>query len=216
MWGEPKKHKFLFVIVIIYKHPNNLSKKLRLAATTRRACTSTRAFQSCNTGKSSLGGNPTSGGQEECGMSHSNISTRAISALQEILTSPVILPDPSRRPTPNTIRSLYISAKTRGQLSQLNSGILTTLIGLFGSLSVDPSTKPVYASSLLPRVRGSPVLRDYWPFVKEVVSFKEQRGMLLAHSDRYWMMRAELASLPTCKEGQRSGEIIILFSKGST
>jgi hypothetical protein len=56
--GEPKKkNKFLFVIVTIYKHRNNLAKKLRLAATTQRACASTRAFQSCNTGKSSLGGN---------------------------------------------------------------------------------------------------------------------------------------------------------------
>ncbi|KAG2058545.1 hypothetical protein BDR06DRAFT_79112 [Suillus hirtellus] len=64
-------------------------------------------------------------------------STRAISALRKILTSSTLLPDPSRRPTPNTIYSFYISAKARGQLSQLDSGMLSALIGLFGSLSVD-------------------------------------------------------------------------------
>lgn len=160
------------------------------------------------TGKSSLGGTALS--DRECGAFHSrnwDSSTRAISALRDILISPRILPDPYRRPTPNTIRSLYISAKARGQLSQLDSGMLSTLIDLFGSLSVDPSSRCVYTSSVLPSVRGGPITRDYWAFVKEVVSFKEQRGMTLAHSDRYWMMRAELANLPPGKEGQCS-EII--------
>ncbi|KAG1750703.1 hypothetical protein EDB19DRAFT_1345600 [Suillus lakei] len=141
----------------------------------------------------------TSGDGQEPGPSN---STRAISALQEILTSPAVVPDPSRRPTPNTIRSFYISAKARGQLSQLDSGMLSALIGLFGSLSVDPSTRCVYTSSLLPYVKDGPVTRDYWAFVKEVVSFKHQRGMALAHSDRYWMMRAELGSLSPSKYGQ--------------
>ncbi|OAX36049.1 hypothetical protein K503DRAFT_772889 [Rhizopogon vinicolor AM-OR11-026] len=163
----------------------------------------TRIQELQHTGKSSRGGNETSDGQER-GTSHSHSSTRAISALQEILTSPGIPPDPSGMPTPNTIRSLYISAKARGQLSQLDSGMLSTLIALFGSLSVDPSSRCVYTSSLLLLVKGGPVTRDYWAFVKEVVSLKQQRGMTLAHSDRYWMMRAELASLPPCKEGQCS------------
>ncbi|KAG1785709.1 uncharacterized protein HD556DRAFT_1420757 [Suillus plorans] len=129
-------------------------------------------------------------------------STRAISALRKILTSSTLLPDPSRRPTPNTIHSFYISAKARGQLSQLDSGMLSALIGLFGSLSVDSTRTCVYTSPLLPYVKDSPVSRDYWAFVKEVVSFKRQRGMALAHSDRYWMMRAELASLSPSKDGQ--------------
>ncbi|KAG1821816.1 uncharacterized protein BJ212DRAFT_1585771 [Suillus subaureus] len=129
-------------------------------------------------------------------------NTRAISALQEILTSPALVLDPSRRPTPNTIRSFYISAKARGQLSQLDSGMLSALIGLFGSLSVDSARKCVYTSSLLPYVKDGPVTRDYWAFVKEVVSLKQQRGMRLVHSDRYWMMRAELASLSPSKDGQ--------------
>ncbi|KAG1851578.1 hypothetical protein DFJ58DRAFT_914498 [Suillus subalutaceus] len=129
-------------------------------------------------------------------------STRAISALQEILTSPALVLDPSRRPTPNTIRSFYISAKARDQLSQLDSGMLSALIGLFASLSVDSTRRCVYTSSLLPYVKDGPVTRDYWAFVKEVVSLKQQRGMRLVHSDRYWMMRAELASLSPSKDGQ--------------
>lgn len=156
------------------------------------------------------GGHATSDAQER-GVSNSrnrDSSTRAISALQDILASPGILPDPSRRPTPNTIRSLYISAKARGQLSQLDSGMLSTLIALFGSLSVDPSNTCVYTSSFLSRVRGGPVVRDYWAFVKEIVSYKEQRNITLAHSDRYWMMLAELASLPPCEEGLRRSETI--------
>ncbi|KAG2341324.1 hypothetical protein BDR05DRAFT_965347 [Suillus weaverae] len=133
--------------------------------------------------------------------SSSSNSTRAIRALQEILTYPALVLNPSRRPTPNTIRSFYISAKARGQLSQLDSGMLSALIGLFGSLSVD-SRRCVYTSSLLPSVKDGPVTRDYWAFVKEVVSFKQQRGMTLVHSDRYWMMRAELASLFPSKDDQ--------------
>ncbi|KAG0705745.1 hypothetical protein DFH29DRAFT_905842 [Suillus ampliporus] len=149
-----------------------------------------------NTRKSSLA---TSDDTQESGTS---TSTRAISALQEVLTSPAIVPHASRRPTPNAIRSFYISAKARGQLSQLDSGMLSALIGLFGTLSVDPSRRCVYISSLLPYVKNGPVTRDYWAFVKEVVSFKQQRGMALAHSDRYWMMRAELASITLSKDGQ--------------
>ncbi|KAG2361785.1 hypothetical protein BDR07DRAFT_1334070 [Suillus spraguei] len=129
-------------------------------------------------------------------------NTRAIGTLQEILTSHALVLDPSRRPTPNTIRSFYISAKARGQLSQLDSGMLSALIALFGSLSVDSTRRCVYTSSLLPYVKPGPIIRDYWAFVKEVVSLKQQRGMTLVHSDRYWMMRAELASLSPSKDGQ--------------
>ncbi|KAG2157935.1 uncharacterized protein EDB93DRAFT_1246431 [Suillus bovinus] len=141
----------------------------------------------------------TSDNPQESGPSN---STRAISALRKVLTSHTLVPDPSSRPTPNTIRSFYISAKARGQLSQLNSGMLSALIGLFGSLSVDSTRKCVYTSSLLPYVKEGSVTRDYWAFVKEVVSLKQQRGMTPAHSDRYWMMRAELANLSPSKDGQ--------------
>jgi len=163
-----------------------------------------------HTGKSFPGGNTMLDGQER-NTSHSlnwEPRTRAITALQDFLTSTGIFPDPSERPTPNTIRSLYFSAKIRGQSSQLDSGMLSSLIGLFGSLSVDPSSRCVYTSSLLPSVRSGPVQRDYWAFVKELVSFKVQRDMTLSHSDRYWMMRAELASPFTGKKGQRDSKII--------
>jgi hypothetical protein len=86
--------------------------------------------------------------------------------------------------------------------------MLTALIGLFGSLSVDSTRRCVYTSSLLPYVKDGPVTRDYWAFVKEVVSLKQQRGMRLEHSDRYWMMRAELASLSPSKDGQPGCKII--------
>lgn len=152
--------------------------------------------RSTNTSKRSL---RTSNDPQESGPSN---STRAISALREILRSPTQAPDPSRKPTPNTIRSFYISAKARGQLSQLDSAMLSALIGLFGTLSVDSTSRCVYISSLLPFVKDGPVTRDYWAFVKEVASLKQQRGMTLAHSDRYWAMRAELASLSPSKDGQ--------------
>jgi hypothetical protein len=80
--------------------------------------------------------------------------------------------------------------------------MLSALIGLFGTLSVDSTSRCVYISSLLPFVKDGPVTRDYWAFVKEVASLKQQRGMTLAHSDRYWAMRAELASLSPSKDGQ--------------
>ncbi|KAG1747131.1 uncharacterized protein EDB91DRAFT_1116556 [Suillus paluster] len=148
----------------------------------------TRTQKLRNTRKLSLGTSDDDG--QEPGTSNSRTNTRAISALQEILTSPPVVPDPSRRPTPNTIRSFYISAKARGQLSQLDSGILSALIGLFGSLSVDPSRRCVYTSSLLPHVKNGPVPRDYWAFAKEVVSFKQERGM------------TALASITLSKDGQ--------------
>jgi hypothetical protein len=86
--------------------------------------------------------------------------------------------------------------------------MLSTLIALFGTLSVDSTSRCVYTSSLLPYVKDGPVTRDYWAFVKEVVSLKQQRGMTLVHSDRYWMMRAELASMSPSKNGRPGCKII--------
>ena len=75
----------------------------------------------------------------------------------------------------------------------LDSEMLTLLIGLFGSLSADPHPSSVYRVPLASCLFGPSTRRTHWAFVLKVGKLKSRRGMPLHDSDRFWLMRAELA-----------------------
>lgn len=75
----------------------------------------------------------------------------------------------------------------------LDFRMLTLLIGLFGSLSVDPRVSIVYRVAQAPRLLEVSTHRTHWAFVLKVGKYKLERGMPLQDSDRFWLMCAELA-----------------------
>ena len=75
----------------------------------------------------------------------------------------------------------------------LDSRTLTLLIGLFGSLSIDPHISVVYRVPLASRSLEMSTRRTHWAFVLKVGKYKLGRGTPLQDSDRFWLMHAELA-----------------------
>ncbi|KIJ14252.1 hypothetical protein PAXINDRAFT_169866 [Paxillus involutus ATCC 200175] len=120
-------------------------------------------------------------------------SSSAIDILRLILSQDNVISDRPYLRSPNTIRSLYYSAESGNQLGKLDSNMLSVLIGLFGSLSIDPQTSLVYTVPLASHFVGEAARRSHWALVLKVGKYKQQTGMTLQDSDRFWLMRAELA-----------------------
>jgi hypothetical protein len=124
--------------------------------------------------------------------------TSACSVLQAFQSMEnVTSPTPALH-TPNTVRSLYASVKSRQQLERLD---MSSLISLFGSLSLpsecySPSVGYVHPLAS-PMQRRAATSRTYWPFVLQIVKDKRRLGQYLSIKDRYWAMRAELANAHT-------------------
>ncbi|KAF9234115.1 hypothetical protein BU15DRAFT_52979 [Melanogaster broomeanus] len=139
----------------------------------------------------------TSGCQESVPGPPTIARTHTVDILRLILSSDNVSSDHPHVYSPNAIRSLYYSAESRNQLGKLDSNMLSVLIGLFGSLSIDPQTSLVYrvplASHLVGESAGRP--RSHWAFVQKVGKYKQRNGMTLQDSDRFWLMRAELATV---------------------
>ncbi|KAI6119611.1 hypothetical protein EV401DRAFT_1861241 [Pisolithus croceorrhizus] len=124
---------------------------------------------------------------------NAQVDTVAIHALRSFLLQG---PEDIHIYTPNKLRRLYRSAEWRGQLGQLDSSMLSSLISIFGSLCIGSRETCAYDSPLLSRVQGEVVVdrRSYSPFVLNAASLKVQLGMVLADSDRFWSMRVALAA----------------------
>lgn len=71
--------------------------------------------------------------------------------------------------------------------------MLSLLIGLFGSLSIDPRISVVHRIPLASRLMTMSTHRTHWAFVLKVGKYKLAKGMTLQDSDRFWLMCAELA-----------------------
>ncbi|KII85227.1 hypothetical protein PLICRDRAFT_336441 [Plicaturopsis crispa FD-325 SS-3] len=98
--------------------------------------------------------------------------------------------------TPNTLRSLYMSAFSRSQSRYLDPAMLSSLISLFGALSIPPTHRPhVYINPLTRHVEKSIPFRTYWPFVVRLGMDKTRRCLAFSTSDHYWLMRARLAAV---------------------
>lgn len=90
------------------------------------------------------------------------------------------------------LKRMYNTVKSSPQRSQLSSVELSALISLFGTLSVEQSS--AFTSSFASRVSGdSPA--QYWGYVMNIAEDKRKLGRKLSTSDRYWMMRAHLATV---------------------
>ncbi|KAI6165552.1 hypothetical protein EDD17DRAFT_172947 [Pisolithus thermaeus] len=124
---------------------------------------------------------------------NAQVDTVAIDALRSFLLQG---PEDIHIYPPNKLRRLYRSAEWRGQLGQLDSSMLSTLISIFGSLCIGSRERCAYDSPLLSRVQGEVVVdhRGYAPFVLNAASLKVQLGMVLTDSDRFWLMRVALAA----------------------
>ncbi|KAH7884644.1 hypothetical protein F5I97DRAFT_1812117 [Phlebopus sp. FC_14] len=125
------------------------------------------------------------------------MDTTAIDTLRSFLSEDNLNVHNPQVYSPNAIRSLYYSAESRNQLGKLESRMLSTLIGLFGSLSVDPLSTLVYRVPLASHLVRVSKPRSHWSFVLKVGKFKQQSGMTLSDSDRFWLLRAELATART-------------------
>lgn len=125
-----------------------------------------------------------------CRHARSRDSGSAIDALRRCLSVDNVTSDHPHIYSPTIIRSLYYQAESRNQLRMLDSQMLTLLIGLFGSLS-HPSL--VYRVPLASRLLEVSTRRTHWAFVLKVGKYKLESGMPLHDSDRFWLMRAELA-----------------------
>ena len=107
---------------------------------------------------------------------------------------------------PRDIRSLFYSLKERSLLRKLSADDFTKLIALFGYLS---SPSHVQTTSIL---QETPTLfriedvsrlarrlkkedRTYWDFVGVLGREKMKLGMELSHTDRYWIMRRNVADV---------------------
>ncbi|RDB25602.1 hypothetical protein Hypma_006449 [Hypsizygus marmoreus] len=98
-----------------------------------------------------------------------------------------------------TLKALYVSIKTHSQLSRLTSKQLTELLSLMGTLSIPAPRNPcMYFSKHISHIdSGSDTtFITHWPFVLEVANDKERTlGHALNGTDRYWIMRAQLAKV---------------------
>ncbi|KAM6504346.1 hypothetical protein JOM56_001289 [Amanita muscaria] len=96
-----------------------------------------------------------------------------------------------------TFKSLYLSVKDCTMIRCLRPKQMTFMISMFGSLSIRPSPQScIYVLKVVPCVTN-PIENTYWPFVLEIARDKEKLGYPLNGTDRFWIMRAELAGLST-------------------
>lgn len=128
--------------------------------------------------------------------SKSSRGVEALSVLRGFLSEAADSSAPTRRHSGATIKRLYEVAKAASVHSRLSSAELSSLIGLFGVLSLPASESPnVYSKDLPAYLEETSPRRLYWGYVMDVAGDKEKMGRTLSNSDRYWIMRARLAHL---------------------
>lgn len=136
-------------------------------------------------------------------------STVSLCTLRDFLSPRNMTSSQPQKHTPNTLRSLYTSVKSRSQLRQLRHDDITTLLSLFGSLSFvghgDNVQDCIYMNKFVSHMAEiSP--RTYWPFVLQIGRDKERSGYDLNTTDHFWMMRANIAAISTDSHEKQKGE----------
>ena len=94
------------------------------------------------------------------------------------------------------IRSLYLSAKARSQLGELEASEMSGLISLFGTLSTPQSARGFcgrFLYQLPTQLEDDQPGRSFWPYVVQLVGDKKRQFGRLAQSDHFWIMHARLA-----------------------
>ena len=131
--------------------------------------------------------------------------------------------------TPRGIKSFYRAVKEKGLLNELTSDELSSLIRLFGSLSILPSWEgrqtgiqdddaDAFAWHPLARTlydHQTSGRRTHWRFVLLVAEDKMSRGLGLEESDSYWLMRAALEDVKRLSVEEPEGmypRLIVAYS----
>ena len=106
--------------------------------------------------------------------------------------------------TIHDIKNLYYTAKANNYLTSLSSEELSSLIRLFGTLSLSPnlrstSLKNIKITDYSLHPLASPLVKrsssskdDYWAVVISISKDKRQLGYSLSKVDNYWLMHAAL------------------------
>jgi hypothetical protein len=90
------------------------------------------------------------------------------------------------------LSSHFVSLRTAGLLKRLGQVHLSSLISIFGTLSISPARNYIYKNSLASHIKCNS-RRTYWSFIAHIAMEKESMGWGLTLSDHYWLMRADLA-----------------------
>ncbi|KAF9000704.1 hypothetical protein BDQ17DRAFT_662945 [Cyathus striatus] len=92
--------------------------------------------------------------------------------------------------------ALYNSAKENGQLELFSASQLSSLISVFGTLSLGKSHVICeYYSTLVPNENESVTEANRWRELADVVQLKRKLGFELNMKDRYWILRSILFAL---------------------
>lgn len=101
-------------------------------------------------------------------------------------------------PTANTIRSLYQSSKARSQIYGLSPDLMSSLISIFGALSLSTTGRAynsIHSHPLAQRILDNEQPRTYWSFIAQLVGDKCRANMKLSPADHFWMMHVLLGQL---------------------
>ncbi|KAG5720467.1 hypothetical protein E4T56_gene9377 [Termitomyces sp. T112] len=133
-----------------------------------------------------------------------NSSLKAFTALSNFLSCRNATSHPKKQSL-DTLRLLYSSVKTQGQLHLFSPKQLTELISLFGTLSLPDSRNGlIYLSKLASYVTPEGNDEEQWDFLIEVARDKQKTlKMKLNGTDGFWLMRALLTKV-VLSEGETS------------
>ena len=117
----------------------------------------------------------------------------SVEKLRAFLHAPA-LDGGSSRFSARHIRHRYLSWKREGRLGHINSNDMTSLICLFGSLSVSSPTEHYTSLHGHRRLGDMPEssFDSHWDMVLGICSDKRWLRHPLSISDQYWLMRARL------------------------
>lgn len=139
-----------------------------------------------------------------------------LATLRQLLSSIDNRTDNSRKPTANTIKSLYRSVEARGQLKDLDANDYSVLIRLFGSISVMHSAPkllltnadrphddpPVFPTTFLAQPETP---RSHLSFAATLARDMRSAGHRLTSIDHYWLMLLTLSRLRGLKQERKQG-----------
>ena len=115
--------------------------------------------------------------------------------------------------------SCYRTIKAKGLIQQLSADEFSSLIRLFGSLSIrDNSPFDSSDNNVAPDFMLHPIVsrldsnhandRPHWAFILSLAKEKISQGHVLNNSDNFWMMRAAFADAARFASGEADGALV--------
>ncbi|KAI0084046.1 hypothetical protein BDY19DRAFT_1078343 [Irpex rosettiformis] len=112
-------------------------------------------------------------------------------------------------PTSTTLQSLYYTIKANSQLHGLTAAELSSLIAVFGSLSVSTPDQPysfIHAHPWSKALQEEGPHLTFWPLVSELGADKLGLSQTLCASDHFWLMHLYLAQVRAQNDDELSTE----------